>query len=157
MRSLALYSFSKNYAKKFIGIDGVLLTEPEEFFPAAKKELLKKTGNVKTNMMRAIKELFPTEVNPFVGGLGNRENDAIAYLAAGIPEKKIFIGDKQSEVHQLDETKPTTYKQMCEDIDEHFPPLKKQKLKISLKSSTRWHSECSSVFSLKNSSSLKEE
>ena len=65
--------------------------------------------------------------------------------------------DKQSEVHQLDETKPTTYKQMCEDIDEHFPPLKKQKLKISLKSSTRWHSECSSVFSLKNSSSLKEE
>ena len=47
-------------------------------------------------MMNLIKELFPSDSNPFAGGLGNRENDAIAYLAAGIPKEKIFIIDKQS-------------------------------------------------------------
>ncbi len=36
-------------------------------------------------MMLSIKNLFPQYCNPFVGGLGNRENDAIAYRAAGIP------------------------------------------------------------------------
>ena len=37
-------------------------------------------------MMRGLKKLFPEGCNPFVGGLGNRENDAIAYLNAGIPK-----------------------------------------------------------------------
>ena len=42
--------------------------------------------------------------------LGNRENDAIAYLTAGIPKSKIFIIDKQSEVHQLsDNENPISY------------------------------------------------
>lgn len=36
-------------------------------------------------MMMAIRKLFPEHHNPFAGGLGNRENDAIAYRAAGIP------------------------------------------------------------------------
>ena len=35
-------------------------------------------------MMRVIRNLFPENCNPFIGGLGNRENDAIAYLAAGM-------------------------------------------------------------------------
>lgn len=35
--------------------------------------------------MMAIRKLFPEHHNPFAGGLGNRENDAIAYRAAGIP------------------------------------------------------------------------
>ena len=45
---------------------------------------MKKTGNIKTNMMLSLKKLFPSDCNPFIGGLGNRENDAIAYLSAGI-------------------------------------------------------------------------
>ena len=63
-------------------------------------------------MMHVVKELFPQECNPFAGGLGNRENDAIAYLAAGIPKDRIFIIDKKSQVHKLDENKPVSYEQM---------------------------------------------
>ena len=37
MRSLPLYEFTKNYIKQTIGVEGVLLTEPEEFVPAVKK------------------------------------------------------------------------------------------------------------------------
>lgn len=29
--------------------------------------------------MSQIRNAFPSHINPFVGGLGNRENDAIAY------------------------------------------------------------------------------
>lgn len=32
-------------------------------------------------MLKSIRNLFPPDINPFAGGLGNRENDAIAYLA----------------------------------------------------------------------------
>jgi phosphatidate phosphatase PAH1 len=34
--------------------------------------------------MRDLKYAFPLSINPFVGGLGNRDNDAIAYRSAGI-------------------------------------------------------------------------
>jgi phosphatidate phosphatase PAH1 len=44
--------------------------------------------------MLEIKKLFPKYRDPFLfGGLGNRENDAIAYRAAGIPLQNIFIID----------------------------------------------------------------
>lgn len=35
--------------------------------------------------MKDIQSIFPSHINPFAGGLGNRENDAIAYRYAGIP------------------------------------------------------------------------
>jgi phosphatidate phosphatase LPIN len=85
MRSLSLYNFSKNYIKNQMGVEGVLITEPEQFLSAVKKEVLKDTKTMKTNMLIEIKRLFPEEKNPFVGGLGNRDNDAIAYMTAGVP------------------------------------------------------------------------
>jgi phosphatidate phosphatase PAH1 len=42
----------------------------------------------------SIKNLFPNSINPFIAGLGNRENDAIAYRNAGIPEQNIFLINK---------------------------------------------------------------
>lgn len=33
---------------------------------------MKKTDNIKANVMQNIKEIFPENVNPFIGGLGNR-------------------------------------------------------------------------------------
>ena len=37
MRSLPLYKMTKRYVKSETKIDGILFTEPEEFFPAVKK------------------------------------------------------------------------------------------------------------------------
>jgi len=63
------------------------------------KELRKKTGNIKANLMNLVRELFT--IDPFQGGLGNRENDAVAYLHAGIPLNRIFIIDTKSRVQQM--------------------------------------------------------
>jgi len=51
MRSLPMYEFSKKYIEDTVGVSGVLLTEPEEFLPAVKKEIFKRTGNVKANLI----------------------------------------------------------------------------------------------------------
>lgn len=125
MRSLPLYEFSKRYIEKHTKMEGALLTEPEEFFPAMKKEILKQTGNIKTNMMLTIRKLFPQHRNPFIGGLGNRENDAIAYRAAGIPLESIFIIDANSKVHHLlNCEEEISYKHMVVNVNFYFPKCK---------------------------------
>jgi len=35
-------------------------------------------------MIKKIKNIFPKHCDPFIGGLGNREGDAISYLHAGM-------------------------------------------------------------------------
>ena len=56
-----------------------------------------------------------------MGGLGNRENDAIVYFAVGLPASKIFNIDDQSKVRKLDQMKPLSYKQMCAELEDYFP------------------------------------
>ena len=62
---------------------------------------MKKTDNIKANIMKNIRDIYPQQVNPFIGGLGNRENDAIAYLHAKVDPENIYIIDTESEVHKL--------------------------------------------------------
>lgn len=89
--------------------------EPEEFFPAVKNEVTKQTGGIKSNLMNLIRGLFTS--NPFIGGLGNRENDAIAYHKAGVPLEQIFIIDTKSRVQQMDSDRTgLTYGLMAEQI-----------------------------------------
>lgn len=101
MRALPLYNYSKSYLRQTVGVDGPIMMEPEEFMRALSKELLKKTGNIKANMMNLLSGLFTS--NPFMAGLGNRENDAVAYLHAGVPLEKIFIVDTKSRVQVMNE------------------------------------------------------
>lgn len=83
---------------------------------------MKKTDNVKANVMQNIKDIFPEHINPFIAGLGNRENDAIAYMHAGISAEQIYIIDTDSEVHKLNNVDhQLTYKELVRDINEHFP------------------------------------
>lgn len=65
-----------------VGVDGPIMMEPEEFLNALTNEVLKRTDNIKTNLMQSLRRLF--SIDPFAGGLGNRENDAIAYHQVGI-------------------------------------------------------------------------
>lgn len=48
----------------------------------------------------SIRGVFPQNVNPFAGALGNRQNDALAYTAAEIPLEKIFLVDTSSIVQR---------------------------------------------------------
>jgi phosphatidate phosphatase LPIN len=117
MRSLTLYDFSKKYIKSQTHVPGVLLTEPDQLLEAMKKEVTKNTLCPKTKMLMSIKKLFPPERNPFVGGLGNRENDAVAYALVGIPSKHIFLVDKESKVRSYGDSKMrTNYIEMSKNI-----------------------------------------
>lgn len=62
-------------------------------------------------MIKSIGKLFIG--NPFMGGLGNREGDAIAYYHGGISLERIFIIDTKSRVQQMNNAKSfTTYEDM---------------------------------------------
>lgn len=77
--------------------------------------------------MNMVRDLFPS--NPFVGGLGNRENDAIAYLQAGVALENIFIIDTSSNVQQMNNPQPgLTYRKMTENIANFFPPFNAPKV-----------------------------
>lgn len=52
--------------------------------------------------MKQLRNLY-TE-NPFAGGLGNRENDMIAYVQGGISMDKAFFIDKASKIQQMSRT-----------------------------------------------------
>ena len=49
--------------------------------------------------MNIIRSLFT--VNPFAGGFGNRDNDAIAYHHSGVAMDRIFFIDTKSRVQQM--------------------------------------------------------
>ncbi|KAH6554689.1 hypothetical protein KP509_1Z314800 [Ceratopteris richardii] len=59
----------------------------------------------KISCLEGIRDLFPTDVNPFYAGFGNRITDEISYLKVGIPKGKIFIINPKGEVvvnHRVD-------------------------------------------------------
>ena len=62
---------------------------------------MKETSNIKYNMLKKIRGLFPEDINPFAGGLGNRENDALAYTFIGMPKDKIFVIFENSDIITL--------------------------------------------------------
>jgi phosphatidate phosphatase PAH1 len=45
--------------------------------------------------------LFPADIIPFCGGFGNNDTDAISYRAVGIDLGKIFIINKDAEIHHF--------------------------------------------------------
>ena len=58
---------------------------------------------------------------PFYAGFGNRPTDVMAYKAVGVPKKRIFIINANSQIAFLNHTK--TYPELCEMTDHMFPPL----------------------------------
>ena len=82
--------------------------------------MTKRTGNIKANIVKQLKSLFSD--NPFAGGLGNRENDMIAYIHGGMSLEKVFFIDKASKIQQMSRTdKVLSYTEMIEHIDDYFP------------------------------------
>lgn len=53
-------------------------------------------------MLKKIRDLYPENINPFAGGLGNRQNDALAYNAIGIPKDRIYIIFENSDIMTMD-------------------------------------------------------
>lgn len=68
-----------------------------------------------------IKELFPDEWMPFMGGFGNRDTDAISYRAVNINLNRIFIINPDGEVHHYSTDSMKSYPLLTELVHDYFP------------------------------------
>lgn len=73
--------------------------------------------------LKNIYNLFPEESNPFVGGFGNRDTDAISYRAVGIALDKIFIVNDDGEIYHFNSQSKKSYSILTEIVDEMYPTI----------------------------------
>ena len=97
---------------------------PDRLFKSFVREVIERTPQkFKAEKLREIGGLFPIERNPFFAGFGNRDTDAIAYRAAGVPLNKIFIINTESSIFVYNNTYSKTYIQLDDIVFEMFPPV----------------------------------
>ncbi|KAJ9166216.1 hypothetical protein P3X46_020997 [Hevea brasiliensis] len=79
--------------------DGPVVISPDGLFPSLYREVIRRAPHeFKIACLKEIRELFPSDCNPFYAGFGNRDTDEISYLKVGIPKGKIFIINPKGEV-----------------------------------------------------------
>eukprot|EP00917_Polyrhabdina_sp_WS-2016_P013017 GHVP01028656.1.p1 GENE.GHVP01028656.1~~GHVP01028656.1.p1 ORF type:complete len:568 (-),score=74.78 GHVP01028656.1:3986-5689(-) len=116
--------------------DGPLILSPDRLFPSFHREVIERRPYVfKIDALRDIRHLFPTDVNPFYAGFGNRDTDHRSYVHIGVPEAKIFIVDPKGTLHHLNKTYAKTYESMCSIADDMFPYVSDSSSTLSLQCS----------------------
>lgn len=108
----------------------VILRRPEEF---------------KIQCLGEIKSLFLTNPNekspgPFYAGFGNRETDALSYIAVGIPAGKTFTINPSGEITGHSRSIQRTYTKINELVEQMFPPYHMSKKSSSAaKPAEQWN------------------
>ena len=126
-RAIGQSTMTKNYLNNLIQEKkelppGPMLMSPDGLFSALKREAIQRKPHLlKIPLLTEIKNLFPQNVQPFFGGFGNRDTDAIAYRYLDIPLNNIFIVDPNSDVIQLGKEETTTYKEINTELEKYFP------------------------------------
>ncbi|ENN74670.1 hypothetical protein YQE_08787, partial [Dendroctonus ponderosae] len=105
--------------------DGPILLNPTSLITAFHREVIeKKPEAFKISCMSDIKALFPSDLEPFYAGYGNRINDVWAYRAVGIPIHRIFTINSKGELkHELTRTFQSSYSGQSLVVNEVFPPV----------------------------------
>ncbi|KAE8716321.1 Phosphatidate phosphatase PAH2 [Hibiscus syriacus] len=105
--------------------DGPIVISPDGVFPSLYREgkfIRRAPHEFKIACLEEIKALFPSDINPFYAGFGNRDIDEISYLKVGIPKGKIFIINSKGEAvvnHIVDAKSYSSLHGLVHDI---FPP-----------------------------------
>lgn len=82
--------------------DGPVIMSPDRMIKSLKREVIyKKPQMFKIAALKNLRGLFPEESNPFVGGFGNRDTDALSYRAVGVSLSKIFIINQDGEIYHF--------------------------------------------------------
>mmetsp|Transcript_10067 Transcript_10067/g.19832 ORF Transcript_10067/g.19832 Transcript_10067/m.19832 type:complete len:451 (-) Transcript_10067:4-1356(-) len=102
---------------------GPIITSPDRMYKSFVREvILKKSQVFKANALREIVDLFPPLSEPLHSGFGNREKDAVAYRAAGIPMSCIYIINSKGQIVVVDKKAYlTSYRELTTLVDEFFP------------------------------------
>ncbi|XP_030635025.1 phosphatidate phosphatase LPIN2-like [Chanos chanos] len=107
---------------------GPLMLSPSSLFSAFHREVIeKKPEKFKIECLTDIKNLFPSNTQPFYAAFGNRSNDVFAYKHAGVPLCRIFTVNPKGEVIQEQSRgNKTSYSRLSELVDHVFPLLNKE-------------------------------
>ncbi len=96
--------------KRFTMPDGPVIMSPDRLMKSFKREVIDRKPQIfKIAALKNIRKLFSDEVCPFYGGFGNRDTDAISYRAVGIELGKIFIINKDGEIHHFNSMYKNSY------------------------------------------------
>ena len=102
---------------------GPMMMNESGYVDAIKTEIIDKVPQeFKIECLLNLLKLFPSDVEPFYAGFGNKPSDKIAYEKIGIDPGKIYIINEKGEVSKNYKTKcKTNFLLMDEQIDELFP------------------------------------
>jgi len=103
---------------------GPVILSPDRLVPSFKREIIYRKPEVfKIACLRDLRSLFPPNHNPFYAGFGNRETDAIAYQAVGVPPGKIFTINTLGEIRLLNATYSKSYVLINDMVNDMFPGI----------------------------------
>ena len=105
--------------------DGPLLISPDRSATSFYREIIiKKPHLFKIKCLKEIKDLFPSDCEPFYAGFGNRDTDYISYKTLSINENKIFIINPKGEISQINQIYyQKSYSLINEMVDFMFPGI----------------------------------
>jgi phosphatidate phosphatase LPIN len=103
--------------------DGPVIMSPDRLIHSFMREVIHRSPQkFKAGVLRDISGLFGFQ-NPFYAGFGNRDTDAIAYRAAGVPLHRIFLINPDGNIYMLNNTFVKSYPALNELVADMFPPL----------------------------------
>ncbi|XP_060730163.1 phosphatidate phosphatase LPIN2-like isoform X1 [Tachysurus vachellii] len=107
---------------------GPLMLSPSSLYSAFHRELIeKKPEKFKIECLTDIRNLFPSNSQPFYAAFGNRSNDVFAYKHVQVPTCHIFTVNPKGEVIQeLTKGNKTSYSRLSELVDHIFPSVCKE-------------------------------
>ena len=105
---------------------GPVMCAPDPLSKAVFREVVTRNPQrFKIRCLQDIRNLFPPGWNPFHAGFGNRDTDVESYLAAGIPEDRVFTINPKGEVvrETTKRVKQYTVSEVNELVHDLFPPV----------------------------------
>jgi len=123
-RSVKVQNATRTYLEKINVPKDPILCAPHNLFACVTTEFWKTTAAGKLMHLKAIRNLFPEDSNPFIAGFGNRIHDHVAYKEIGVSPEKIFIVNKQSEISV--DGKKTKYDTLVQSCTSVFPCCNKE-------------------------------
>ncbi|XP_040996379.1 phosphatidate phosphatase PAH1 [Juglans microcarpa x Juglans regia] len=104
--------------------EGPVVISPDGLFPSLYREVIRRAPHeFKISCLKVIRDLFPSDYNPFYAGFGNRDTDEISYLKIGIPLGKIFIINPKGEVAVNRRVDTRSYSSLHALVNGMFPPM----------------------------------
>ena len=105
---------------------GPIMMNDSGYIDSIKTEIIDKVPQeFKIECLFNILKLFPSDVDPFYAGIGNKPSDKFAYEKVGINPSKIYIINERGEISTENNTNnKTNFLLMDKNINELFPCVK---------------------------------